>query len=117
MEKTWTPEELKEILPRIISRWPGAARLLQSRSAQERIRLVTRSANGEPPAVIGDEASGRGELDTDHHRRTLDVPTVQTLVCHRDDGVCFGHTPTSVNLTRVYLRARGEYPILHIRKS
>jgi hypothetical protein len=43
MEKLWTPEQLRELMPRVLARWPGAAALLRSRSVQESLRLATGS--------------------------------------------------------------------------
>ncbi|ROV88128.1 hypothetical protein VMCG_10424 [Cytospora schulzeri] len=42
MERRWTPQELQELIPRVLARWPGSAALLRSRGAMERLRQATR---------------------------------------------------------------------------
>ncbi|KUI54949.1 hypothetical protein VP1G_02313 [Cytospora mali] len=112
MDNSWTREQLNAIIPRLIARWPGAAALLRSGGAQERLRQLTR------PSDNPKTAQNATKTPTDELATITDAlpsaPTFESLPS--EILMCFAEqlTPTNVqpyldaNSMRAYKDAQND---------
>ncbi|KUI68484.1 hypothetical protein VM1G_04667 [Cytospora mali] len=56
--------------------------------------------------LLGDRKTLNGQLETDHCRGPLDIPSVRKLICYRDNGVWFDLTPASADRKLVTFSSR-----------